>query len=108
MKQTVNFSDFFDAFRSMGRENQFSYEGKRVLFDYLESLEEDTAEEIELDVIAFCCEYYESSYEDIAQDYRLDVEGLDEDELADTVRKYLEAETFIIGEVPGGFVYQVF
>ena len=65
MKQTVNFSEFCDRFRDMDRNNNFSYEGKRALFDYLEQFEEDTGEEIELDIIALCCEYTE--YEDLKE-----------------------------------------
>jgi len=49
----------------MGRENSFSYEGKKALFDYLEQLEEDCDMEIELDVIALDCEYVE--YADFAE-----------------------------------------
>lgn len=58
MKQSVNFSMFVDAFRSV-RPDNFSYEGLEVLFDYFESYEEETGHEIELDVIAICCEYSE-------------------------------------------------
>jgi len=29
MKETVNFTRFVDAFRDMGRQTSFSYEGKR-------------------------------------------------------------------------------
>jgi len=63
MKQNITFCSFCDAFRDMNRDNNFSYDGKRALFDYLESYEEDTDEEIELDIIALCCEYNE--YEDL-------------------------------------------
>ena len=65
MKQTVNRNDFHDAFKSMGRENQFTYEGKQALFDYLESYGEGAGEEVELDVIALCCDYAE--YKDLAE-----------------------------------------
>jgi hypothetical protein len=65
MKQSVNFYEFCRAFETMNRNEQFSYEGKRALFDYLEQYEEDTGEEIELDVIALCCDY--SEYENIAE-----------------------------------------
>ena len=76
MKQSINFSQFCDAFHNMGREDQFSYQGKKALFEYLEQLAEDCATEIELDVIALCCEY--SEYEDlkeIQEDYS-DIEDL--------------------------------
>ena len=59
MKQTITSSHFVDAFRDHGRENQFSYDGLIALFDYLEQYEEETGEELELDVIALCCEWCE-------------------------------------------------
>ena len=68
MKQTINFSDFRDAFQKI-RPDNFSYEGQKALFEYLESLEED-GEEFELDVIAFCCDYTEyASLYDFHKDY---------------------------------------
>ncbi len=58
MKSTVNFSTFCDSF-SETYKNNFSYEGKRALFDYLRNYEEETGEEMELDPVAYCCEYTE-------------------------------------------------
>ena len=58
MKTTVSQTDFVDAFKKM-RPSNFSYEGLIALYDYLENFEEDTDKEIELDVIAFCCDYSE-------------------------------------------------
>ena len=59
MKQTINVYDFRDAFRNHQRADNFSYEGLTALFEYLEELEEDTGEEMELDVIALCCDFTE-------------------------------------------------
>jgi len=42
MYQTINSYDFENAFRKAGRHEQFSYDGKKVLFDYLEAYEDDT------------------------------------------------------------------
>lgn len=64
MKATVNFSQFTDAFNAI-RPDNFTYAGLRALYDYIEGYEEDCETEIELDVIALCCEY--SEYEDIAE-----------------------------------------
>lgn len=61
--QKVSKSDFCQAFTLMGRKDQFSYEGRCALFEYLEGIAEDCNEPIELDVIALCCEY--SEYEDL-------------------------------------------
>ena len=105
MKQTINFNDFRDAFRAYDRMENFSYEGARVLFDYLEELEEDTGEEIELDVIDLCCNYSEATWEEIADDYGIDVKELDETDTQSEVMNYLEMNTCIVGEVPGGCVY---
>jgi hypothetical protein len=79
MKQTVSLSDFMDAFTKMDRQNNFSYEGLKVLFNYFENLEESTDTEMELDVIAICCDYTECSiqearemYSHIAEEYPID------------------------------------
>ena len=58
MKTTVNQTDFIDAFKKL-RPDNFSYEGLDALYNYIENLEQDTGEEFELDVIAFCCSYSE-------------------------------------------------
>lgn len=55
----VSFNDFLEEFEKYGRENQFSYEGKKALFNYLEELGEDLGEPIELDIIAICCDFTE-------------------------------------------------
>jgi len=71
----VNFSLFRDAFKNANRDNNFSYSGLRALFDYLESIESD-GDQIELDVIALCCEYSEMQLSDALDDY--DCDNLDE------------------------------
>ena len=107
MKTTVYLSDFVQAFRAL-RPDNFSYEGLEQLFDYLTSYEEDGGEELELDVIALCCEYSEEHYTDIAANYDVDIEGLDEDEAKQAVMDYLCDNTSVIGEANDSFIYQVF
>ena len=63
MKQNINEYQFRRAFET-SRPNNFSYEGLKALFDYLEQYEEETGQELELDVIAICCDFTE--YEDSA------------------------------------------
>ena len=58
MKQSINMYDFERAFKNFERDN-FSYDGLKALFEYLEEYEEGTGEEVELDVIALCCDYME-------------------------------------------------
>lgn len=107
MIQTINLSDFRDAFRSMGRTEQFSYEGLRLIFDYIESYEQDTEEQIELDVIGICCEWAEDTPEEIAAAYDIDMEGKDEDEIKQEVIDHLEYHTQYAGETGSGTLVYV-
>ena len=82
MKQTVNRNNFHDAFRNMGRGEQFSYEALNALYDYLEEMYADGEEEYELDVVALCCEYAEDSIANVLKAYSLE----DLDELRDNTQ----------------------
>ena len=109
MKQTINLYQFERAFVDMNRKDQFTYDGKKALFEYLEDLEQDIAEEIELDVIALCCEYseYDSALE-CARDYPFDIdEDLDEDEQEESALNYLKDRTSVI-EFDTGIIIQQF
>ena len=114
MKQSITFSQFVDAFRAHDRQDQFTYEGKRVLFDQLEDYEEQTGSEIELDVIALCCEYAESDVDDVVADYSLDVAidgfaDMDEDEQINAVEEWLIDHTWLMGmPTSRSFVFQQF
>ena len=70
MKQTISEHDFCDAFRIMKRLENFSYAGRKALFAYFEEYEEDSGEEVELDVIAICCDFSEyASIEEAATEH---------------------------------------
>ena len=103
----VNLSDFRDAFRSAGRKDQFSYDGLRVIFDYLEEYEESTGEPVELDVIAICCDYYEMTPEEIIEANSIPYDAA-EDDMLETVRTYLEDRTSIVGETDETIVFTQF
>lgn len=68
MKQNVSFVDFIEAFGDAYKSN-FSQNGKIALFDYLNDYELSTGEEIELDIVALCCDYteYDSAWEAMQQ-----------------------------------------
>ena len=111
MKKTINFNEFCDEF-SEDRKNQFSYEGKKALFEYLEQYEEDTGEEIELDIIALCCEFteYESALECARNyfDFALsDVDNISAEEAEEEALEYLKNKTQVI-EFDGGIIIQEF
>lgn len=100
MYQTINVHGFREAFKSMGRADQFSYEALGMLFDHFEEWETDA----ELDVIAICCAYSEDSPEYIADQYNVDVGGMDEEQTLDAVLEYLGEKTQVIGVTDAGAV----
>lgn len=108
MKTTVTRNDFVDSFRAYGRLDNFSLEALDLLFTYLEEYEESTGQEIELDVVAICCDYNEDSWQNIAESFDVGIEDLDEDEAKQHVMNYLCDNTSVIGETASGFVYAVF
>ena len=109
MKRTINFYDFCDAFRDADRKDQFSYEGKNALFNWIEEYEDGTGEELELDVIALCCEFYEDSWEDIADNYSIDLSDCEDDEDKEqAVIDYLNDNTIVCGNTSNSIVYGAF
>jgi len=109
MKTTISLYDFRDAFYQANRGAQFSYDGLKVLFEYLEEYEDSTGSEVELDVIALCCEFSESTLEEIARDYGYDLEGEDDDEKRENLIEWLNDRTLVCGVTnEGSIVYQAF
>ena len=82
MKTTISKDEFKRAFKRMGRETQFSQHGLEALFDHFEQIEDECGIEIELDVIAICCDYTEATADEFREMY-----NIDEDE---DVQQYLE------------------
>jgi hypothetical protein len=114
MKQSVTFSSFVDAFRAYDRYGNFGYEALRVIYDYLEQYEQDTGEEVELDVIAICCDYTVDDAASIAREYSIDLAHLDvedddyEEQCEQAVLEYLNDHTMVLGQCETGIVYQCF
>ena len=102
MYQQINFYDFEKAFLSMGRENNFTYLGKKELFDWLECLEDDQSKGIQLDVIALCCEFTEyENMKDFQKDYGKEYKNIEDVEyntivIPVTTNKDKDIESFII------------
>lgn len=111
MKQSVNFSDFCDAFRDYDRNDNFSYEGKKALFDWIEALDDDCGTETELDVIALCCEFSEYSsaincITDAGYSFNLD-ESEDPDDQEAAALEWLNDHTLLI-QFDSGIIIQDF
>ena len=103
MKQTITETGFISAFLAAGRETQFSVAARQALWDYYAELEEELGEDIELDVIAICCDWGEYTLAELRSDYPDqvgDTESLDEaaEQLSEytTVLHVEGAETILV------------
>ena len=105
MINTINKSDFTTAFHKMGRGNNFTYEGLIAIYDYIEQYEEDTDTQIELDVIALCCEYVEyENLKEFENDYGKEFSNIDK-----RFKYSIEDNTTLIPiEGTDGFIIQAF
>lgn len=109
MKRSVNQSQFIDAFRNVGRADQFSYEALVALYEYYTALEEDWECEVELDPIAICCEWseYETAWEACGDMLGNPIEWVgvqeteDEEEIEAAAMEYLRDNTQVV-EFKGG------
>ena len=72
MIMTLTEHDFINLTNEYSQhKDNFSYEGKKALFEYLQEYEQSTDEQIEFDYIALCCEYSEYDTEqDLLQEYQ--------------------------------------
>ena len=104
MIQTINEYQFADAFKSI-RPDNFSYEGLKALYDYLEQYEDDTGDQIELDVIAICCDYTEyENLKEFKNDYGKEFSNIDK-----RFKYSIEDNTTLIPiEGTDGFIIQNF
>ncbi len=85
IKISVTEIDFRNYFREI-RPDNFSYEGLGALYEYLESMSEDIGEDIELDVIALCCDFTEYSEDEAREEFNIDPDIEDwQDEVPDAI-----------------------
>jgi len=107
MKKTVDVDDFIKEFKDYNQENNFSPHGLRLLFGYLENLEEDIGEELELNVIGFCSDFTELTFYDFTKKYSLDVNDEidwkdiknEDNDLKKVLQDYLQGKSPLVGFV---------
>ena len=92
--KTLNENEFINEFGNSGQyANNFSREGLKALYEHLSELEN-----LELDVIAICCEYAEyESFDELIADYS-----------QYTTLESIESETVVIETDSGGYVIRQF
>tara|TARA_R100001594_G_scaffold74210_1_gene108808 strand:+ start:137 stop:433 length:297 start_codon:yes stop_codon:yes gene_type:complete len=95
MYSNIAFYQFNDWFEDH-RPNNFSYEGRSALFNYLEELENETGDRIRFDPIAFCCEYTEyNNLKEVQENYD-GIENLEKLKANTTVIEIENSEKLII------------
>ena len=95
MKTTVTEYTFRHAFETL-RPDNFSYAGLGALFEYFEQYEDETGQEIELNVITICCDFTE--YENLAEfqaNYGDDYQSIEDIE-GHTIVIRVDDEAFIV------------
>lgn len=111
--KTFNENDFINEFKAYNRMDNFSYRGLRILFESLEETAIDCEMNIEMDVIALCCEYSEDSIDDIIDNYDIDLSDESYDSKEELVTEYLHDNTYVCGQYEDDngvtyFIYQAF
>jgi len=91
--QTVGFREFNQAFVNSNRSNNFSSVGLELLFSMLSEYSDSSGENLELDVLGFCCDYSESSIKDFIYDN------------AELTQEFNETETLFILEYLRNYIF---
>ena len=114
--QTVNPSELYHMACRMDRGDQFGYKGWNALGEYLENLSEAIGEDIEVDIIAICCDY--SMCEDVEEFYsefgdamclsESEWESFDDDDKLSAVESYLQDKTSVVCIEDNLIIWQAF
>tara|TARA_R110000796_G_scaffold207333_1_gene323637 strand:+ start:334 stop:678 length:345 start_codon:yes stop_codon:yes gene_type:complete len=100
IKTEVNSNEFVDAFRQAGRGDNFTRPALFALYEYFWELSEEMDEDIELDVIAICCEFTEfANLGDLNEAYGREFADLDEVRDHTQVIEYIGAVDYSAGGV---------
>ena len=107
MKITVDESLFVDMFNNYGRGDQFSYEGLQTLFAWYDCLGD---ENMELDIIAICCDWTEYDNLDLIREYGYLIEreyNEDDEHFLDDIVEALNERTELI-QLEQGYIVLAF
>ena len=105
--QTVDSSDLYHLACKMARGDGYGYKGWKAIGNYLEELSEDTGEDIEIDIIAICCEYsMAESVEEFFMEFdhlhgedlpdEEEWEELTEEEKLETIKAFLQHRSSVV------------
>ena len=104
MYRTINEYEFEQAFKKMDKDN-YSYDGYRALYEFLDDVCSSDDKGFELDVIGICCDFTEyENLKEFQSEYYDDVAG----DKFETIEEIEEETTVIRIEDSDSFIIQVF
>lgn len=91
---------------SSNKDNGFSYEGAKALYEYLDNSDID----FEFDAVALRCDFSEVDAGELVQDYGVEFsdEGLDDDEKLEEAIEYISDRTTLIEVDDDTYIIQNF
>lgn len=106
LKITANANHVVDLAVDYGRLEQFGYKGWRLLAEAMENLSDEIGEDIEVDIVGWCCEYshasgVEEAFGDLSHYsewniHQSDWEEMDDDEKLESVSFFLQEHTSLM------------
>lgn len=102
--QKFDSSNLYHMACRMDRGDSFGYAGWRAIGDYLEQLSEDIGEDIDVDIVAICCDYniaesVEDWWKDCGEFSNINPEeweDMDDDEKLKAIEDYLNDCTSVV------------
>lgn len=110
--QTVQASDLYNMACAMNRGSTFGYDGWLAIGDYLEELSTD--KNIEIDIVAICCDYnHAESAQEVFDQYDTNIdptewEEMEESEKYDAILDYLNENTSVVCCEDGCIIWAAF
>lgn len=112
IKNEVSESEFIRGFEESQYKDNYSTNGLRALYEYLEDLSEDIGEDINFDVVAIACDFNE--YKDVneyLENYNTDIdrEGYDDEkDYFEAVKEEIQDKTTFIKVDDDAFIIQAY
>ena len=106
LKITANADHVVQLAVAYGRLDNFGYKGWRLLAEAMEEMSDDIGQDIEVDIVGWCCEYSHASSADAAfeelQHYsewnieQPEWDEMDDDEKLEAVKEFLQYNTTLV------------
>lgn len=103
LKITANADHVVQLAFDYGRLDNFGYKGWRLLAEAMEQLSDDIGQDIEVDIMAWCCDYNhaasaDEAFGDLQHYYGWNIEdadwdSMDDEEKLEAIRKFLQDNT---------------